>query len=88
MNRRGFLRKAITAAAFIPIIPALVPLVEAAREAEVEELSQSRAPELLTGEGGYIIPAMYASEMEDLIRRDYAAQIALQIDRQAMGGIR
>lgn len=86
MNRRGFLKGALKATAFIPILPALVPLVEAAREAEIEELSPSQAPELMTGEGGYIVPSMYANDMEALIRRDYAEQIALQIDKAALSG--
>jgi hypothetical protein len=59
MNRRSFLKSAIKVSAFIPLLPSLVPIVEAAKEKEQEQLGV---------EGGYIIPTIYHDEMEKILR--------------------
>ena len=84
MNRRGFLRKAIGAVGAIAVGATILPQ-------EVKAVSHKLPPTATLNEGlegGYIIPELYASDMESLIRRDYAEHIASVIDREVIRGIK
>lgn len=82
LNRRGFLKRAAGMVGAVALGVSILPT-----EAKAKEIGKVDISAINNGEGGYIVPSQYTSELEDLIRRDYAEQIALSIDRAAIRGV-
>jgi len=87
MNRRAFLKGILSVAAIAPLAGAAGASVVAA----------ASKPYVGVANGGYLIPAKYAEQFathhqilvaDDLIRQDFAQQLARSLDYAVMQGAR
>ncbi len=82
MNRRRFLQKAIGAAGALAIGTSILPQAVKAGSPKLPP----KVDKVEGLEGGYFVPSEYVNDLEVLIRRDYAEQVSLMIDREALRG--